>query len=225
VLGLFGPEVVEYVELRHKTLTFRSKKIKKTGTHKVRFLLLINGKKEKLDLQVNVTSVRPADGGGQVCSGDLPVPEATLPTLEGLFAHAPRANLGRAARRSERHRLSLRVLSNDLPGFRGVTVDISLHGAQMVIAGALAVGKPLRLTIETDTSQIPRLEINGVVVWCREGERAKQFLIGVEFTQQAPEWQAELEKFYRIMEDRVGSDVMLRTLGDGDFYTSTPRDE
>ncbi|MGE0494806.1 MAG: PilZ domain-containing protein [Vulcanimicrobiota bacterium] len=219
MFGLFGPEKVQYVGLKGAMLTFRSgRKKQKVGRPlRIQLAVPVETRVENVKLEVIVDSFRPLPDGGSIVSGRALVDENYLKTLETLLAGVQKPDLGRSARRSERVDVSLRVLSQEVPGYRGVTVDISLHGVQLAIEGPMEPGSYLNLTLELEQSNLPQLTLQGVVVWCRESGKRKSFNTGIEFTQQHPEVQQLWQQTYHNLLVRQKGSVLQRSLSDGNF--------
>ncbi len=209
-------------------LTVRSgKKAHKLGrTQKFVLLVPVEGKVEKINVEIIVDACRPLpkEQGGSVVSGRLLVDEAQLSNLTSILRFVEPVDLGRAARRSRRVEKSLRVLSQEIPGFRGVTVDVSLHGLQLKIEGPMEAGQYLNIQLELEKPDLPQLTLQGVVVWCQQVGRRKAYTIGVEFTQQHPEVEQLWASVYEeILTDSRGT-VMQRSIAGGDVY-SNPDEE
>ena len=219
MFGQFGPEKVQYVGLKGAMLTFRSgKKKQKVGKPmRIQLAVPVETRVENVKLEVIVDSFRPLPDGGSIVSGRALVDENYLKTLETLLAGVQKPDLGRSARRSERVDVSLRVRSQEVPGYRGVTVDISLHGVQLAIEGPMEPGSYLNLTLELEQSSLPQLTLQGVVVWCRESGKRKSFNVGIEFTQQHPEVQQLWQQTYHNLLVRQKGSVLQRSLSDGNF--------
>ncbi len=226
MFGLFGPEKVQFIGLKGAMLTFRSSKKKhKVGRgHRIQLTVPVENRIENIKIEVIVDTFRPLPDGGSIVSGRALVDENYLKTLETLLEGVQKPDLGRAARRSERVEISLRVLSQEVPGYRGVTVDISLHGVQLAIEGPIEPGGYLNLTIELEMASLPQLTLQGVVVWCRETEKRKSFLAGIEFTQQHPEVQQLWTQTYHNLLVRQKGSVMQRSLSDGTHFIREKED-
>lgn len=229
MFGLFGSNKVQFVGLKGAMLSVRSaKKSHKLGkTQKFVLLVPVDGKVEKINVEMIVDACRPlpSEQGGSVVSGRLLVDEAQLGSLTSILTHVEPVDLGRAARRSRRVEKSLRVLSQEIPGFRGVTVDVSLHGLQLKLEGSMEAGQYLNIQLELEKPDLPQLTLQGVVVWCRQVGRRKAYCIGVEFTQQHPEVEQLWAAVYQeILESSSGS-VMQRSIAGGDVYNSPDEEQ
>lgn len=220
MFGFFGAEVVQYIGLKGQTITFRSKKRKvKVGrTMKIQLAVPVDNGIEKVKLGVLIQSFRPLpDTTGSIVSGHAMLEEPALQSLATLLSTVERPDLGRAARRSERVPVSLRVMSPEVPGYRGVTVDVSLHGVQLALEGPMDPGSYLNVTIEMGMAQIPQLTVQGVVVWCRDGGARKSYLVGIELTQQHPQVEELWGRAYQNLVVREKGSVLQRSLADGEF--------
>jgi PilZ domain-containing protein len=215
LFGLFGPEKVEFLDIYDTTLTYRSKKKKHTpgSVSKISLQVFLEDAIQSLKLEVVVDSARQLpDKSYLIVSHILGQPEQ-VSQLTMVLSEAPKPDIGKLARRSERIPIGLRVLSQQLPGFRAVTVDISLHGTQIMCEGHLEQGAVMDVTFELNLNDCPRLTLRGVVVWCAEGEeRRKSFRGGLEFTEQHPETQALWNKSYAQLLRMQSGSVMHRSM-------------
>ncbi|HIB69907.1 MAG TPA: PilZ domain-containing protein [Phycisphaerales bacterium] len=215
MFGLFGPEKVEFIDIYESTLTFRSKKKKHAPGHvsKVRLQVFLGETVQSLPLEVVVDSIRQLpDKSFLVISKILGNSEETQQMIT-IIDSAPRPDMGRLARRSERIPIGLRCLSQQLPGFRAVTVDLSLHGAQIQCEGTIEPGTVLDITFELEMSDLPKLTLRAVAVWSvAEEERRKAYKAGVEFTQQHPQTQVLWEKAYAYLLKMQSASVMHRSM-------------
>lgn len=161
MLHFFAPETVELVHFDGTNLTFRSRRKRGQGKHKVRLMLAVANRLEKLDLPVAVQSFREVPGGTE-CSGAVELPAPSARTLQGLLRAVARAGADR--RRSERTPARLRVCCARLPGGRAETIDISDHGMQLRVSGTVSPGTVLELTVVSERL----LSVRGRVVWSAE---------------------------------------------------------
>lgn len=215
MFGLFGPEKVEFLDISDTTLTYRSKKKKhQSGSvSKIVLQVFLEGSVQSLKLEVVVDSARELpDRSYLVVSHLLGDPEKVA-QLTTVLEEAPKPDLGRLARRSERIPIGIRVLSQQLPGFRAVTVDLSLHGAQIKCEELVEQGTIMDITFELELADCPRLTLRAVVVWCAPGEeRRKSFRAGVEFTEQHPQTQVIWDKAYAQLLRMQSGSVMHRSM-------------
>jgi hypothetical protein len=215
LFGLFGPEKVEFLDISDTTLTYRSKKKKHTAgvVSKIALQVHLAGASQSLKMEVVVDSARQLpDKSFLVVSHIIGQPEQ-VSQLTMVLDEAPRPDIGKLARRSERIPLGLRVLSQQLPGFRAVTVDLSLHGAQIMSEGQCEEGAVMDITFELNLNDCPRLTLRGVVVWCAPGgSKRKSFRVGLEFTEQHPETQALWDKAYAQLLRMQSGSVMHRSM-------------
>lgn len=222
MFGLFGPEKVEYLDLNEAVLTYRSRKKKhKIGSAvKIGLQVPLEGAVETLKLEVVLDSFRMLPDGSSLVVGHVVAQPHELTTLGDLMASVPKPDLGRLARRSERIPVGMRLLSQQLPGFRAVSVDLSLHGAQIQCDGALELGSYLNVTLELEMPDLPQLTLQALVVWCRaEEDRRKAYRAGLEFTQQHPEVQHLWERAYHRLLKMQGQSVMHKSMS-ADFHTN-----
>ena len=221
MFGLFGPDKVQFVGLKGAMLTVRSaRKSHKLGkSQKFNLLVPLDGKVEKIKVEMIVDACRPMPGNaGSIVSGRLLVTEAQLGNLTSILSNVEPLDLGRAARRSRRVEKSLRVLSQQIPGFRAVTVDVSLHGLQLHIEGPMEAGQYLNVQLELEKPDLPQLTLQGVVVWCRQVGRRKAYCAGIEFTQQHPEVEQLWSSVYDELLTASQGTVMQKSIAGGDVY-------
>lgn len=223
MFGLFGPEKVEYLDLSEAVLTYRSRKKKhKIGTAvKIGLQVPLEGAVTTLKLEVVLDSFRLLPDGSALVVGHVVAQPHELESLTELMASVPKPDLGRLARRSERIPIGMRLLSQQLPGFRSVSVDLSLHGAQIQCDGPLEVNSYLNVTLELEMADMPQLTLQALVVWCRvEEDRRKAYRAGLEFTQQHPEVQSMWERaYYRLL--KMQSQSVLHKSMSAEFHSNT----
>ena len=222
LFGLFAPETVDYIDLRSGIITFLSKKKRPLGgSAKVRLAIPQDGKHKNLDVSVSLVNVRTSHGvKGFICVGHLLVDEALYPQVEAaLRTISVKPELGLAARRSVRYPISLRVMSRELPGFGAVTVDMSNHGARLACHGQVAEGAMVRLTLELDVGSMhSHLPVPAKCIWSRPDARGKGHIVGVEFCDMEPAAHDLLTRYMKSLADRMGGDVMHRTISDGEVF-------
>lgn len=223
VFGLFGPEKVEYIDLSEAVLTYRSRKKKhKVGTLiKVGLQVPLEGAVQTLKLEVVLDSFRPLPDGSTLVIGHVVAQPEELSSLADLMANVPKPDLGRLARRSERIPIGIRMLSQQIPGYRAVTVDLSLHGAQIQCEGMLEVNSYMNVTLELEQPDLPKLGLQALVVWVRaDEERRKSYRAGLEFTQQHPEVQALWNKAYQRLLKMQNQSVLHKSMSSSDYISS-----
>ena len=169
MLDFFKPKV-ELVELDERQLVFRSnRKFKEGAQTRVRVEIPPgSAKTTALDIQVN--SVRSEDDGVFVYVSHL----VSMQFSEKIT--------GEALRGAPRRELSVRVLSPKLPGFRGMTIDISATGLRIDMDGPLEVGQVIPITLEFDRFDLDSLECPAEVRWCRmSGAGRTRYMAGFHF--------------------------------------------
>ena len=223
---LFPPEVVEFVSLVDRRLTFKCKKAYKSGqTVRVRVEVPTENGPQTLQLPVVVTSQRPIPGDKmRIAVSDVPTGSQQLAQIRQVMDKAAIAEKDDAgARRRQRHRLSLRLLSKDLPGFKALSVDYNALGLQIQTEGEIPLGRILALNIELEGGNMPRVLCQGKVCWCQNVER-KRYMIGIEFVNLPPQIEQELEDFEKLLLTREKGDIQMKTslgtvpLTDADVY-------
>lgn len=226
MLGLFGPETVQFIDMHHGQLTVLAPRPKKAGsTTKVR-VALHGYKKPRVDIPMCIQSVRPSQSPkGHLCVGTVVLEEEYFTQLEDLlYSYAIRPDLGRAARRSLRLPIGLKAMGRELPGFSAVTVDLSLHGVRLSCHGPLKQGLAVNLTLESDIGSLGNMVVRGRVVWSRENDQNKSHLVGVEFTDLSEEQTGLLASYHQKLEGRLRGNVMHRQIADGEMV-ARPSDQ
>lgn len=215
LFGLFGPEKVEFLDVYDKTLTYRSKSKKHTpgNLSKINLQVFIDGAMQGLKMEIVVDSVRQLPDRSYLVISQIVGTPAETEQICLVLNDAPKPDIGKLARRSERIPIGLRVLSQQLPGFRAVTIDVSLQGAQLQSEKLIAVDTVMDLTFELELNDIPELTLRGIAVWsAAEEERRKAFRVGVEFTEQHPQTQALWNRAYAQIVRLQTASVMQRSM-------------
>lgn len=211
---LFPPEVVEFVSLVDRRLTFKTKKAFKSGqTVRVKVEVPTENGPQKIQLPVVVTSQRAIPGEKmRIAVSEVPTSSNQLAQIRQVMDVAKMAeNTGVGARRRPRHRLSLRLLSKDFPGFKAISVDYNALGLQVQAEGEIPKDKVIALNVELEGGNMPRILCQAKVCWCTQVER-KRYLIGLEFVNLPAEIEQELEDFERLLVAREKSDVQQKTV-------------
>jgi hypothetical protein len=207
MFGLFGPEIVQFAEIREDYLTFVARTPKRVGTSlKVRFQLN-DSQSPKVDVLVRIVATRPSPANrGHLCVGIIQMPDNERAAVDFLLQrYATRADLGAGARRSQRFIASLKTLARELPNFSCLTLDLSLHGARLHCLTPVHPGQPLSLIIESDMDCVHDIAMRGRAVWCRKNPQGRGYLVGVEFEPQSPAKQAALKRFHDALGRRQRS--------------------
>lgn len=74
----------------------------------------------------------------------------------------------------------LRVVSQHLPNYQGLTEDVSVSGLKLLVEGELRPGETLPLQIQFDQEKYADLVLRAEVVWCRPRD-GKHWAAGVRF--------------------------------------------
>lgn len=173
---------------------------------------------QKLSLNTKIVTCRPNPDGGFLCVGETGLTEEALEEIKKRLQSIPKSSsAGSAGRRSRRFVTSIRVLSPELPGYRGLTVDFSMHGMQLESEGGVQVGKQINITLELDSSTMPELNLDAKVVWCREKDRRK-VLIGLEYMNVNEERRKGLVRYDAFLAAREGGDIQQKQLADADLF-------
>lgn len=224
MFGLFGPEKVEFIDISDMTLTYRSKKKKNTPgmVSKINLQAFVGDAMQGLKIEVVIDSVRQLPDKSFLVISHLIGQAEETSQLATVLDSVPRPDIGKLARRSERIPIGIRCLSQQLPGFRAVTTDLSLHGAQLQTEGLLEEGSVLDITFELELSDLPKLTLRAVTVWSvAEENRRSAFRSGVEFTEQHPQTQALWDRAYAQLLRMQSGSVMHRSMS-ADFTEREP---
>jgi hypothetical protein len=222
LFGLFGPEKVEFIDIAETQLTYRSRKKKQHepgSVAKIALQAYVSDAMQSFKMEVVVDSVRQLpDKTYLVVSHMLGDPES-LEQLCLVIDSAPRPDIGKLKRRSKRIPIGIRCLSQQLPGFRAVTVDLSHHGVQLQCEGLIPEDTVLDITFELELNDLPQLTLRAVAVWSASLEdRRNAFRAGLEFTEQHPQTQALWDKAYAHLLRMQSASVMHRSMS-SDFST------
>jgi PilZ domain len=116
-------------------------------------------------------------------------------------------------RDGDRYEVSLRVLSRDLPGYRGVTLDLSRSGVQLETSGLLEVGSEPELTFEFDRGELETFACRAKVVWSRQqGDNKRKIHSGLTFVPQTDDEIRQISRMATVLQTRSETD--LKTLLD-----------
>jgi c-di-GMP-binding flagellar brake protein YcgR len=85
------------------------------------------------------------------------------------------------------------VLSNEIPGYKTVTRDISLGGARIEVSKPIPKGKIIDIKLELETGKTVSLKAE--VVWIKEVEYLKKYEVGLKFIYDNPTQQQQIEKY------------------------------
>jgi PilZ domain len=215
LFGLFGPEKVEYIDISDTTLTYRSKRKKNQPgmVSKINLQAFVGDSMQGLKMEVVVDSVRQLPDKSFLVISHILGNEEQKTQFFTILDGAPRPDIGKLARRSERIPIGLRALSQQLPGFRAVTIDLSLHGTQLQCEGLLEEGSVKDITFELELSDLPKLTLRAVTIWSvSEDKRRKAFRAGLEFTEQHPQTQALWDRAYAQLLRMQSGSVMHRSM-------------
>lgn len=111
-------------------------------------------------------------------------------------------------RDGERYDVSLRVLSRELPGYRGVTLDLSRSGVQLETSGLLTIGSEPTLKFEFDRGELESFECPARVVWSRqEDSGARKFHSGLTFLPSTDDEKRQLSRMATVLQTRSETDL------------------
>ena len=146
-------------------------------------------------------------------------PVEFIPYLDVLLEPAPHMVEHREQRRLHHH---VRVMSPDLPDYRGTVRDLSEGGVGLDLVGPLRVGARLQLRLEPDGAKDIPFDLEAEVCWCRattqegtrahdESGRAHAYEVGARFLTLSDKASIQLRDFL----DRVShlEDVPIHDVG------------
>lgn len=111
-------------------------------------------------------------------------------------------------RDGERYDVALRVLSRELPGYRGVTIDLSRSGVQLETSGLLEIGSTPTLKLEFDRGQLDSFECKARVVWSRKDEDSvRKFYSGLTFEPENDDERRQLARMATVLQARSETDL------------------
>lgn len=226
---LRGHEVVEFVKIEGRSLTFKCKrhyKVRAQPVVQVDIPIQQTSSSQRFKLPVTIKKVREVGRREYICTGEVPGTVADVEQLRQLLigldptAVQPVGNNEDFAnmRRAPRFKVSLRVLSKDLVGFRAISVDFNQHGLQIVAEGPIEVNQSIGMTLELETADTPEILCQAKVRWCSE-EGRRRFAIGLEFEDLDPEVKKHLEKFEEFLVSRQTGDIAKRQVVDSRIFT------
>ena len=126
-----------------------------------------------------------------------------------LFSRKPQI----VDRDGERHDVTVRVMSRDIPGYRAITLDISQSGVQLQSSTALEEGLQPELNFEFDRDELEDFSCVAEVVWSKQdGENRAKFNSGLRFMPADDDQIRNLSRMATILQ--VRSEADLRTLLD-----------
>lgn len=191
--------VVELVDLRNNQLLFRSNRKYSEGAQLDVKVALPPGSGKVTTLPVRVLNSRPLENGGMLYNAQVMVDIAGM-EMTGTVRDP-------SLRRAPRYAVSVRVRSRRLPGYRGLTVDLSRTGLQLEADGPVQPGETLDLTLEFDRHDLAELSCDARVVWCRQDPRTERFRVGLEFTPSTAMARQDLNRVAEFFEGRAHAGV------------------
>lgn len=194
----FLTAIVELVDLKEGQLTFRSNRNYAKGKDVDVRLMLPPGSGKIANLRVKILSCRKLEKGGLLYSAKV---IGNVADAQGAPVHDP------AMRKAARHNVGVRVMSRQLPGYKALTVDLSRTGMQLEIDKPIESGGVIGLNLEFDRVDLPPMEVDAKVVWCRpHPTRDDRFRCGVHF-QPTPEIAKQIEAVAEFFEKRSNSNL------------------
>lgn len=97
-------------------------------------------------------------------------------------------------RRGPRLRGRVRLTSRDLPGYKSMTENVSLHGFCTLIEGPLAPDRIMDIELDLDVSGIRPMQLQVRVCWCASSG-PRHYLVGCSFEKMTRGNRQQIEKF------------------------------
>lgn len=191
--------VVELVDLRNNQLLFRSNRKYAEGQQLDVKVALPPGSGKVTTLPVQVLNSRPLENGGILYNARV------LADIEGVEMTGTVRDP--SLRRAPRYAVGVRVRSRRLPGYRGLTIDLSRSGLQLEAEGPVQPGDTLDLTLEFDRQGLPEMTCEARVVWCRHDPQKDRYRVGLEFAPASQSERAALDRVADFFEGRAQAGV------------------
>lgn len=102
----------------------------------------------------------------------------------------------RCARRSQRQ---FQVMSPDIPGYKGLTSDISSTGLRMLVPSGLTKGAVVRLCLRFDDFSFDDVEVKAEVLWVM-ARQASDASVGLRFIDPSEQAKAAIEGYIGFAE-------------------------
>lgn len=135
--------------------------------------------------------------GEQGYRGTLVAPQEMVAFLKEIFAPY------HEKRQSVRLDRNLRVISKDLPGFKGTSRDLSLTGMRVEVQAPVPVGAKLELQLDLDDAQATTLQLKGETRWCAPKVNTPFSFIGLHFLDLTQSDKAALRRFLETLQQRL----------------------
>ncbi len=181
----------------------------KQGTQlKVNFLSG-NGR-SSVPAAVEVKSIRTSPLGGFTCVAQLL--QGDMRALRELKPEVPLEGM----RRYPRFPCSLRVFSQQLPGYQALAKDLSEGGMKLDLSGPLEPGTDLELKIETNRADWPWLDVIARVMWCRQKSRGG-YEAGLAFLPMHPNTVEFIRWMVSSLQSSQQADIYHRIMGVDDI--------
>ncbi len=191
--------VVELVDMRNNMLLFRSNRKYSDGHQLDVKVALPPGSGKMTTLPVQVLNSRPLESGGILYNARV------LVDIEGFEMTGTVRDP--SLRRSPRYALTVRVRSRRLPGYQGLTIDLSRTGVQLEATGPVNPGETIDLALEFDRHDLAPLTCDARVVWCRHDPQREIYRVGLEFTPTSAADQRNLNLVADFFEGRAHAGV------------------
>jgi len=188
--------IVELVDMRDGQVLFRSNKAYEIGKKVSVRMVLPPGSGKIVNITVVIVSSRELENGGTLYVSQL---------TEEMLASFSSDISDKALRRASRHHLGIRVMSKQLPGYWGMTVDLSRTGLQLELDGPVAVGQLLEMKMEFDRFDLPTVKAEAEVRWCRA--QGDKYRAGVQFHLDDPQVKETIDKVADFFEHRAHADL------------------
>ena len=193
LLSALAP-LVEVVQISGLQVVFRSKRQFRLGSEvRARARLTRPGapRASTVLFKARVNWTRP-EGVAYTCVGQLTSKLPFEPVLQGPEA---------AVRTARRVTCRFRVVSADLPGFLGLSVDVSRTGLQVESRGELPLGSVVKLRLEPNMSDWDSVTFRARVAWHHQKSH-RLHRMGLEYLEMDDDSRDRLNNLERYLQAR-----------------------
>lgn len=141
-------------------------------------------------------------------------PESTIDLLNQHFLPEANRQIGEMHYKADpsdgtHHMRTYAIRSPRFPNFKAVTVDVTVHGAMVLLDGSVEVGIVVPVELDLDDTDLESLKFSAKVEWCRQRDD-KVWVAQLEFLDMRPQQQDTLKTFLADLKNRApGSRTVL----------------
>lgn len=144
---------------------------------------------EKIRLRIDIK-----EQGENEFRGNLVEPREAVPFLKEIYAPWDEK------RESVRLPRNLRVISKDLPGFKGTSRDLSMTGMRIEVEAPVPIGSTIDLRVDLDDARATTVNLRGETRWCAPKVNTPYSFLGVHFTEIPQAEKAALRRFLEALQ-------------------------